>query len=62
MGELNQNWGSPWRALQTLLANQFGVVHAGELYEPDANDHGAIDDSWIKRAHQRQFRTFPPRQ
>jgi len=62
MGELNQDWGSPWRALQALLANQAGVALARENHRPDANDDRAIEASSIKRARQRQFSNRPTRQ
>jgi len=62
MGELNQEWCSPWRALQALLANQFGALHAGERHDAGSNDEGAFDSSWIKRARLRQTRANPTRQ
>jgi hypothetical protein len=68
MSESNQNWSSPWRTLQQLLADQFGAMHAGESREPARGDEAAMDDgaigapSWLKRARLRQFQPHPSRQ
>jgi hypothetical protein len=63
MRELNEDWGSPWRTLQALLASQFGVVRAGELTQPASNDDGAVNaPSWINRARQRRLINDPTRQ
>jgi len=59
MGDLNQNWSSPWRSLQQLLANESRAAQGSEPRERNpSGDSGVSDDSsWLKRARGQRIQT-----